>query len=235
MSKRELVTRSSSSRADDVARDIEQMIRNEGLVNGHRLGTKESLRDRYDVAVATFNEAIRLLSARRVITIRPGVRGGIFVASPPPLVRLGQKMLELSGDSVSVTDCLIVREALEPLITQDATRFRNTVDIEELRVLAEVMFAPGLSVEAYLRANWALHKRIAGVTTNEILKHTYLSLLEFVESRLEGVVAPDPAMDIGLGARVHRELVEAIASGEADRAATALEAHAALTSSRDRR
>ncbi|MGW0005759.1 FadR/GntR family transcriptional regulator [Nocardia grenadensis] len=234
MSKRELDTQSSSSLADEVARDIEQMIRDEGLGNGHRLGTKESLRERYDVAVATFNEAIRLLSARKMITIRPGVRGGIFVASPPPLVRLGQKMLELSGDSVSVADCLIMREALEPLITQDATRFRNTVDVEELRALGEVMFAPDLGVEAYLRANWALHKRIAEITTNEILKHTYLSLLEFVESRLAGVVASGSPVDTGVGARVHRELVEAIASGDSGRATTALEAHAALTADPDR-
>jgi DNA-binding FadR family transcriptional regulator len=224
---------SSGSRADGVARQIEDMIAAKGLRSGHRLGTKESLRAEYDVAVATFNEAVRLLSARKAITIRPGVKGGIFVASPPVLVRLGRKMLELSGDSVSVADCLVVRDALEPLIAADAARYRNTPDIEDLRRLAEGMCAEGLDEEGYLRANWSLHRRIALITPNQFLQHTYVSMLEFVESRLEGVTSVRSSMNIAEGALVHRELVEAIASSDQERTTIAVREHEALTQSRD--
>lgn len=223
----------SGSRADAVAKDIEEMIAAKGLRSGHRLGTKESLRAEYDVAVATFNEAVRLLSARRVITVRPGVKGGIFVASPPVLVRLGRKMLELSGDSVSVSDCLVVREALEPLICEEAARYCNARDALALRELADRMFVEGIDEEGYIHANWALHRRIAQITPNEILRHTYVSMLEFVESRVEGVTGINSSMNIARGAAVHRELVEAIASGDLARTAEAVREHATLTGGRE--
>ena len=81
-----------SSRAEAVAKRIEGRIAEQSLPSGHKLGTKESLRREYDVAAATFSEAVRLLVSRGTVSVRPGVKGGIFVASPPALVRLGRKI-----------------------------------------------------------------------------------------------------------------------------------------------
>ncbi|MFF0725393.1 FadR/GntR family transcriptional regulator [Streptomyces sp. NPDC004134] len=218
-----------SSRAEAVAKRIEGRIAEHSLPSGHKLGTKESLRREYDVAAATFSEAVRLLVSRGTVSVRPGVKGGIFVASPPALVRLGRKMLELSGDSVSVSDCLVVRDNLEPLVAQEAMRHRTDADLAELRRLAEEMAVEGLSAADYLAANWALHRRIAEITPNQILRHTYVSLLEFVASRLRGVTADEPSRINPEGPAVHRELVEAIASGSRQRLDAAMEAHAGLT------
>ncbi|UED87887.1 FadR/GntR family transcriptional regulator [Streptomyces profundus] len=221
-----------SSRAEAVAKRIEARIAEQSLASGHRLGTKENLRREFDVAAATFNESVRLLVSRGTISVRPGVKGGLFVASPPALVRLGRKMLELSGDSVSVSDCLVVRDTLEPLVAQEAMRHRTEADLADLRRLAEAMAAEGLSAAGYLTANWALHLRIAEITPNQILRHTYVSLLEFVESRLRGVTADEPACGNPAGPAVHRELVEAIAAGDAARLEAAQNAHTALTVAR---
>ncbi|MGW3614707.1 FadR/GntR family transcriptional regulator [Micromonospora sp. NPDC005163] len=220
-----------SSRADAVANSIEEQIATQGLPPGHRLGTKESLRREYDVAVATFNEAVRLLSARGTVAVRPGVNGGIFVASPTALVRLGRKMLELSGESVSVADCLMMRDALDPLVVREATRHRNAQDVRELRKIVRQMTAVDLAIAEYLRINWALHRRMAEITPNQILRHTYLSLLAFVESRLQGVTADEPARGSTDGPQVHEELVEAIASGDVERADRAASRHTTLTAS----
>lgn len=218
-----------SSRAEAVAKSIEAQISTQGLPPGHRLGTKESLRREFDVAVATFNEAVRLLGARGTITVRPGVNGGIFVASPTALVRLGRKMLELSGESVSVADCLMVRDALDPLVVREATLHRTARDVRELRRIVREMTVADLPIAEYLKINWALHRRMAEITPNQILRHTYLSLLAFVESRLQGVTADEPAHEAVDGPRVHEELVEAIASGDAERAARAASHHMMLT------
>ncbi|MEU4824124.1 FCD domain-containing protein [Actinomadura sp. NPDC023710] len=224
------------SLAETVARRIEARIAEDALALGHRLGTRDSLRREFDVAAATLNEAVRLLTSRGTISVRPGVKGGIFVASPPPLVRLGRKMLELSGDSVSVSDCLVMRDALEPLLVREAMRHRTEADIADLRRLAEAM---AVAVESdaqdgvgYLAANWALHRRIAEITPNKVLQHTYISLLEFVENRLRGVTSNEPSTRYVDGPAVHKELVEAIAGDVPDRLDAAVAAHAALTATR---
>ncbi|GAA1871318.1 FadR/GntR family transcriptional regulator [Actinomadura bangladeshensis] len=221
------------SRAETVAKRIEARIAEDALPNGHRLGTRDSLRREFDVAAATFNEAVRLLTARGTVSVRPGVKGGIFVATPPPLVRLGRKMLELSGDSVPVSDCLVMRDALEPLLAREAMRHRTEADIADLRRLAgEMAAAEAESGVGYLAANWALHRRLAEITPNKILQHTYVSLLEFVETRLRGVTSDEPAARHVDGPAVHRELVEAIAAGDPGRLDAAAAAHSRLTAAR---
>ncbi|MFB4311264.1 FadR/GntR family transcriptional regulator [Actinomadura sp. GTD37] len=222
------------SLAETVAKRIEARIAEDALPNGHRLGTRDSLRREFDVAAATFNEAVRLLSARGTVSVRPGVKGGVFVATPPPLVRLGRKMLELSGDSVPVSDCLVMRDALEPLLAREAMRHRTEADITDLRRLAGEM-AVAADAEGgvgYLAANWALHRRIADITPNKVLQHTYVSLLEFVENRLRGVTPDEPATRYADGPAVHRELVEAIAGDDPERLDAAVEAHSRLTAAR---
>jgi len=63
------------SRAEAVARQLESEILG-GLEPGVRIGTKEDLRVRFGVAVATVNEAVRLLEMRGLIEARPGPGGG---------------------------------------------------------------------------------------------------------------------------------------------------------------
>jgi DNA-binding FadR family transcriptional regulator len=218
------------SLAETVAKRIEARIAEDALPNGHRLGTRDSLRREFDVAAATLNEAVRLLTARGTVSVRPGVKGGIFVATPPPLVRLGRKMLELSGDSVPVSDCLVMRDALEPLLAREAMRHRTGADIADLRRLASAMATgEAESGVGYLAANWALHRRITEIAPNKILQHTYVSLLEFVENRLRGVTPDEPANRYAEGPAVHRELVEAIADDDPGRLDAAVAAHSRLT------
>lgn len=221
-----------SSRAEAVVESIEDRITRLELPAGYRLGTKESLRRQFDVAVGTFNEAVRLLSARGTVEIRPGVQGGVFVASPTPLARLGRKMLALRAESVSVADCLVVRDTLEPLTVLEAARHRTARDVTDLRAIVRRMDTENLGMAEYLRINWALHRRIVEITPNQVLRHTYISLLEFVESRPLPVSPERPAGGIGDGPKVHWELVNAIAAGNVERAAEATLGHAALTSGR---
>jgi DNA-binding FadR family transcriptional regulator len=236
MSDRNPLLAPRTSRAEAIARSIEARISEQGLPTGHRLGTKQSLRAEFDVAPATLTEAVRLLSARGTVTVRPGVSGGIFVAAPSVLVRLGRKMLELSGETVSVADSLAVRNSLDPLVILEATRHRNAADLRELRELAAAMGADDLDWTGYLRLNWALHRRMVEISPNQVLRHTYLALLEFVESRLQAVVADVPERGRDDGARVHHEIVEAIASEDITRAAQAAAAHTDLvTDQRDLR
>jgi DNA-binding FadR family transcriptional regulator len=69
------------SRAELVARELEREIA-AGLEAGTRLGTKDDLRKRFRVAVATVNEAVRLLETRGLIEARPGPGGDVAHRDP---------------------------------------------------------------------------------------------------------------------------------------------------------
>src|SRR5687767_13449581 len=82
-----------TSRAEIVARRLEAAIADGTIAVGERLGTKEDLRRRYNVAAGTLNEAIRLLQIRGLVEARPGPGGGLFAAAPSAKARLSHLVL----------------------------------------------------------------------------------------------------------------------------------------------
>lgn len=211
------------SRAELVARELEREIADE-REPGERLGTKEDLRKRFGVAVATVNEAVRLLEMRGMIEARPGPGGGVFVARPAARVAFNHAVLGFKSGSTTYAECLELRDALEPLIDSHAARYHRVSDIREMNRIVKNMEAVKDDPAAFFKCNWALHRRIAALCRNSPLRSMYLALIDFLEYSVdraefarfdgEGMVA------------VHRDLVRAIDSGERTELEAAIEAHA---------
>ena len=218
------------SRAELVARELEREIADE-RAPGERLGTKEDLRKRFGVAVATVNEAVRLLETRGMIEARPGPGGRVFVARPAVRVAFSHLVLGFKSGSTTYEECLEVRDALEPLIDSHAARYHRVSDIREMNRMVREMEAVKDDPAAFFKCNWALHRRIAQLCRNSPLRSMYLALIDFLEYSVdhaefarfdgEGMVA------------VHRDLVQAIDGGEGPELEAAIEAHAP-TAGRDR-
>jgi DNA-binding FadR family transcriptional regulator len=185
-------------------------------VPGDRLGSKDELRGQCGVSVGTFNEAIRLLQARKLVTVRPGPGGGLFAAEPSPMVRLGNSVLALDAEETSVADAVRIREALDPLIIEDALWHASPADLAGLRVQVRRMreAADQLDPIGFIRANWGLHARIAAVSPNVMLRSLYSSLLDLIESHTLSVlpVSEQPLLEyVAQRYQLHARLVEAIA------------------------
>ena len=210
-------TGATVTRAEYAARILAQLA--ERSVPGRRLGTKVALREVCGVSVGTFNEAVKLAQSRGYITARTGPGGGIFAAERSPIVRLGNSMLALSGDATSVADAVRIRDALDPLLIEDALWHSSAADIQDMRVrLAGMATArdTGDGV-AFVRANWALHARIAEVSPSVILRSIYLSLLEVIDSNTLAVSGTtDEPLPGYVAARhlLHERLVDAIEARE---------------------
>jgi DNA-binding FadR family transcriptional regulator len=210
------------SRAELVARELEREIVDE-REPGARLGTKEDLRKRFGVAVATVNEAVRLLEMRGLIEARPGPGGGVFVARPSARVAFNNMVLGFRTGSTSYEECLEVRDALEPLIDAHAARYHRAGDIRELNRIVRAMDAVKDDPAAFFKCNWALHRRIAELCRNTPLRSMYLTLIDFLEHSVDQ--AEFARFDGDAMVAIHRDLVKGIDGGEGPELVAAIEAH----------
>jgi DNA-binding FadR family transcriptional regulator len=216
----------AQSRAHEVADELAEIIELR-MSAGERLGTKEELRQKTGVAMGTLNEATRLLQERGLVTMRPGPRGGIFAATPDPLVRIGQTLVAVRGNPTTVSETSAIREALEPLIAVSAARDRTRGDVADLRRLVRAMGDLIDDDEGFLRANWVLHDRIATLIKNELLSSIYVAVHAVLKEELKSIVPNTKSRSYKeQRLRIHRDLVEAIAAGDEAAALRAVHTHA---------
>src|SRR3954453_18442425 len=213
-------------RAEAVARDLEAQILGGGLAPGERPGTKDDLRQRFGVAVATVNEAVRLLEMRGLIEARPGPGGGVFIADSSVRVALSLSGLGASGGAARYADCLVVRNAIEPMVCRDAAANHNAEDLSALHRIVEEMERRSDDPHAYFALNWALHRRIAKLCRNAPAHSIYLTLLDFLEDGLDPGDLRDfqPEPDVA----IPRELIDAIEAGPGPRLDAAVERHVSI-------
>ncbi|NJP98809.1 FadR family transcriptional regulator [Nonomuraea sp. FMUSA5-5] len=202
------------TRAEQLAALLDDRIRTRGLAPGEPVGTLESLRAETGLAYATVSEAVRLLRDRGVLEIRPGRGGGLFVAERGPVVRLRHTLLSVEEEPGTVADAIELRDHLEELIDVGAARHRTAQDVADLRaLLGQLEAAPDWA--GFMRANWALHERIAAISPNAMARAVYIGTLGHLgaaSSRFD-----DDAAASGYRAerhQVHADLVEAIADGD---------------------
>ncbi len=218
----------ANSTAAALADEIQATIVGTDIADGFWLGTKDDLRKRYDVAYGTLNETLRILQERGYVTSRTGPGGGLFATIPTSNDRL-LRLLAIFPESGSLKDCAEVRHALEEAVAVDAARSRTRADIGELRTILRALGEATGDAAGYLHQNWRLHRRIADCCGNRVLANLYATLLEANEPG-PGVVVPDRhrIADAKENFGAHRELIEAIASGSAERARRAVGAHEAF-------
>lgn len=204
---------------------VEHTIKQRDLRPGDRIGTRSDLREQTGVARATVNEAIRLLQDRRSVSVRPGPGGGLFVAAPDPVVTLGRSLLSVEGDPTLASGAIEMREQLEPLIAQHAARHRNRTDIKELRQALKALLRSRNEPNEFAVNMVNLHVRVAAISPNPVLKASYTSLYEYV-GRVSAVAAmPKDSDYVEARLQVHRDLINAIISGDVEAAEKAGLAH----------
>jgi DNA-binding FadR family transcriptional regulator len=211
------------SLAETIARDLEAEITGGTLRPGDRLGTKTDLRERFGVAAATINEAVRLLEMRGLLVARPGPGGGIFVTSQPARVRLNQFVLGYRWGEATVADYHVLRNALEPLVCREAAAYRTPADLDALRAMLEEMRSHVDEPLRYLHDTLALHRRVARVCRNAPLHSFYLTVIDFLEDALEG--AEFDRFDGLEHLERHIALIDAIAEGAGERLEAEIERH----------
>lgn len=146
------------------------------------------------------------------------------------MVRLAHSVLALDGTQADVTEALRIRDALEPLLWQDALWHGSPTDVKDLRALLGRMeeAAESEDAEAFVRANWQLHTRVADITPSALLRSLYVGLLELVERHALDVRPQDGvalAAHVRDRCRLHGELVDALEERDEEAVARLLRDH----------
>ncbi|MEV1009357.1 FCD domain-containing protein [Streptomyces sp. NPDC049881] len=215
-------------RAEGAAERVARLA--EGMAPGSRLGTKEELRTLCEVSVGTFNEALRLLQARGLVTVKPGPGGGLFSAEQSPMVRLGNSVLALDARANDVADAVRIRDALDPLLIEDALWHASPADIAGLRrhITAMEQAVAATDAVAFVHANWRLHAAIAAISPNALLSSLYTHLLDLIERHTLTVLptGEQPLAEyVAHRHELHRDLVDALDRRDRDEALRIIRMH----------
>ncbi|MGP3737533.1 FCD domain-containing protein (plasmid) [Streptomyces sp. GDS52] len=143
------------------------------------------------------------------------------------LLQFGESLLSLASGAITVADAIHVRDALEPLVLIEAAQYRTEQDIVDCEQILATMAGLLGDGKAFYFADWSLHHRLAAVCRNKLLRQIYESLLFTLEQHVDTVVPTDGLRDY-LRRRlvVHTEIIDAVASGKADRVREAAHSHA---------
>lgn len=212
-----------------LAEAIAEEIVRRGLRPGMRLPAEAEMMRDFDVGRATLREALRLLEAQGLVRVKPGRSGGPVVAAPDAghLARQVSLMLRVSG--VSVDEVVRARQALEPQIAAGAARAGDAATVARLRELQAELERSVADERRYLEANRAFHATLAAAAGNRPLGLFWSAIGTIVDWHDVGVAYDEAAR--AAGCRAHRALTDAIAAGDVDAAARAMEAH--MTALRD--
>jgi DNA-binding FadR family transcriptional regulator len=218
-------SRSNLSRAQRVARELEDDLLIARTPVGASLGRRTDLMERFAVSPTIMNEALRILRDRGLVVVRPGPGGGVFVAMVPPQVRLGALDLWFSTSSTDPLELFEARAHLEDTLTSVAVDRAGPKDVRDMEWALEAMRAAGEPL-AYLDANMRLHLAIARAARIPVLAGMYEALAAIITgtlTRAELLAGHEEMYEHNIA--VHREIVEAIRNSDREALTKALHLH----------
>lgn len=213
--------------SDVVAEELERLVLEGVWQPGERLPPERELAERYGVSRASLREALQKLEARGVVEHRQGA--GTYVrdlVSSNLTDPLGSLLLR---HPEALPDLLEFRRALEGIACHQAARRATEADKELLRrKFAEIERAHELGdAQAEADADAEFHMAIAASAHNMFLLHVMYSVFSLLR---QGIASSRERLYSSEGVRQelyeqHRAILEAILTGDPDRAWAAEQAH----------
>lgn len=207
-----------------VASLIEDAIRKKKIKPEEKLPSELELCKQFGVSRTALREAIKLLTAKGLVSVEKG--RGIFVKkfSPDNIIEPLHTYLQLGTDENYPLHIIQARMILEPSIAAYAALYRTEEDIAILENdLIELEKACG-NIEEHVKYDIKFHLDIADASQNPIM-HLILNpiqrLMPGIKSKILSFVK-----DAHRSALVwHRQILDAIIEGNADEAFKKMEGH----------
>ncbi len=201
--------------SDVLAGELRHQILSNRMEAGARLPSESELIEQSGFSRATVREALRLLEADGLITIRRGPKGGITVSHPDLRQVTRSLAIVLTRSDAQLGDLFVLRCLLEPpaaaLAAHDATPEQRA----ELTNAAATDPGLGHAVD--------FHHRLAVATGNPLLQMLISVLNDILD--LHAAEERLSSADLAAASRHHRAIAAAIAAGQAEEASQEMDRH----------
>ncbi|MFI0923706.1 FadR/GntR family transcriptional regulator [Streptomyces sp. NPDC021012] len=204
---------------------IKEMIVSGALQPGARLPNEADLADQLGLSRSSLREAVRALTAMRILVPRQG--DGTYVSGLEPHLLL--ESLAFAADvshGHTAGQLLEVRRLLEPQVTALAAGCLTDEQLKELRGILDRSAEEGIGIEAFVALDIEFHRAIADSVGNPVLS-TLLGILSTHTQRLRIVRGTHHAPAREQAHRDHEAIWRALSAGDAQLAAAASMVHVA--------
>ena len=208
----------SVPRASDIlAKRLRETILSGGLAVGASLPPERLLVEQSGLSRAAVREALRILEAEGLLTIKPGRGGGSFVRRPGAEEVSRSLNLMIRGQQIRFEDLLAAREGIEPQAAWQAALNRTPEDLEQLEQETLRCSESFGDLDLFLRANVAWHLAVVRASHNPLF-------VAFMESISAAVHAATDIKDFNplevrhLVVRAHQRVFDAIRESDAEAA-----------------
>jgi len=206
----------SDSVANTLASKLQQAIARGQFKIGNSLPSERELMIQFQVSRTTVREALRMLSAKGMIEVKRGRKGGSFITKPSHGSVVQSLDLFIRGQNIRYIDLLFVREAIEPAAAAQAAMCRTEEKLEQLRLLCLECESNFGDVQQFVDTNVKWHLAVAEASNNPLFVaflsaisntlHASTNLAEFDIKTRKTVVG------------VHWQIFEAIRVGDPEAA-----------------
>jgi GntR family transcriptional repressor for pyruvate dehydrogenase complex len=208
--------------AELVADRLRDRILRGDLHDGEVLPKEDELRAQYPVSKPSLREAMRILEAEGLITVRRGNVGGAVIHRPTPANVAYTLSLVLSANQVSIADVADALRAVEPTCAAlcAARRDRTRVVLPRLRALQKRALASVDDLVEATSLSRQFHETMVSLCGNESLIIVVGALEALWSSHERGwahdaaATASVPVEERRAALLSHQEIIDLIAAGD---------------------
>lgn len=213
------IIKSSKPLAEQVAEQITELIQDNTFTAGKKLPNEFELAEKLNVGRGTVREAVKLLVSRNILEILRGK--GTFVSKNPGVSEDPLGFTFFKDQQKLALDLIEVRLLFEPAIASMAAKKATPENIKEMTFICEKIEEKMQRAENYVDLDIELHTCFARATQNRVV------------SKLIPIITRSVAINIKVTNRAlwretqrdHRDVVNAIAKGDTQKASAAMVRH----------
>ena len=213
--------------SQEIVENIERSILERKLVPGQKLPTEQELCAMFSVSRTAVREALRMLSAKGLVTIKK--RSGIFVndmTSTEAVSGLGL-YLELKFEKDYILHVFNIRQAIEPHICRWAAANRSTANIWEMeKNLLKMQDCPPEDREAESLLDQEFHQMVAAASKNPVVPLVLQPVFSLMP-RIRAMVYTHIPNCVSAALEYHRRILDAIKQRDEEGAFREMQIHIA--------